>query len=149
MQLVDNVLQGKEREEAIKRAESLPFLVLDEEQVKDVKNIAKGVYSPLTGFLKRDDFERVVKEMCLVSGEVWPIPIVLNISKQEAAELEKTQEKTQEKVLALKDEKGEVVALFKDSSLSERLAQQARATLEESFSLKQVLSREIKLTESV
>jgi len=99
--------------------------------------------------LKRDDFERVVKEMCLVSGEVWPIPIVLNISKQEAAELEKTQEKTQEKVLALKDEKGEVVALFKDSSLSERLAKQARATLEESFSLKQVLSREIKLTESV
>ena len=53
-------------------------------------------------------------------------------------------------VKPLKDEiKKALNLLFKDSFLSERLAKQARATLEEGFSLEQTITSEIKLTESV
>ncbi|MDP2950920.1 MAG: sulfate adenylyltransferase [bacterium] len=107
MQLVENILQGDAKIKAILLAKGLPFLVLDEEQIKDVKNIARGVYSPLTGFLKKADFEAVVKTMRLISGEVWPIPIVLDVSENMAQSLEGKNE------VALKDEKGEVVALLK------------------------------------
>lgn len=55
---------------------------LNMEQVKDVNNIANGVYSPLQGFLKKDDFKRVVSKMRLKNGLVWPIPIVLDIDEE-------------------------------------------------------------------
>lgn len=66
----------------------LDSLVLDKEQVKDVKNIARGVYSPLTGFLKEKDFKSVASDMRLSNGIVWPIPITLDISKEDKKRIE-------------------------------------------------------------
>ncbi|MBM4177425.1 sulfate adenylyltransferase, partial [Candidatus Gribaldobacteria bacterium] len=103
-------MKGKEREEAMEQVKTLPFLVLDEEQIKDVKNIACGAYSPLRGFLKKDDFERVVKEMRLKTNEVWPIPIVLDVDLEKAKEFEKLSQKR----ITLKNEEQEIVALLKD-----------------------------------
>ncbi len=82
----------------------LEAVILNKEQVKDVKNIAKGVYSPLEGFLKKEDFQRVVSEMRLSNGTVWPIPIVLDIAEKK---------KFGEEV-ALKDEEEKLVAVLKD-----------------------------------
>ncbi len=58
--LIDRTLSSPEREEILRNRGEFKALTLDEEQVKDVKNIARGVYSPLTGFLKKDNFQRVV-----------------------------------------------------------------------------------------
>jgi len=79
-------------------------LFLDKEQIKDVKNIARGVYSPLEGFLKKDDFKRVVSEMRLSDGTVWPIPVVLDIKEKREFGKE----------ISLKDEEGNLVAVLKD-----------------------------------
>ena len=54
--LVDRVLKGKAKDEALARAGRLPRLVIDSELVSDVENIATGVYSPLEGFLGEADF---------------------------------------------------------------------------------------------
>ncbi|MDP2950915.1 MAG: glycosyltransferase family 4 protein [bacterium] len=53
-------------------------------------------------------------------------------------------------VAASKDEIRQALSLlFKDKALSERLAKQARATLEESFSLKQIISKELNLFKAI
>lgn len=59
-------------------------LFIDREQIIDVKNIVEGVYSPLTGFLKKEDFLGVVSKMRLKNNQIWPIPIVLDINQSEA-----------------------------------------------------------------
>ncbi len=45
---------------------------------RDVENIAHGVFSPLEGFLCRDEFESVLFNKRLPSDVPWTIPIVLD-----------------------------------------------------------------------
>ena len=80
-QLVNKVLFREEKEQLQQRIDNFQSLVLVKENITDVKNIAFGLYSPLTGFLKKQDFESVVKNMRLANGIVWPIPIVLDVSQ--------------------------------------------------------------------
>jgi sulfate adenylyltransferase len=51
----------------------------------DIENIADGVFSPLEGFVGRDDFESIVKKGRLKSGLAWTVPIVLDVDEQTAA----------------------------------------------------------------
>ena len=83
--LVNRILDSEERAKTMERAEGFPKISLDEENVKDVKNIARGVYSPLEGFLCKADFDSMVSHMRLANGTIWPIPTVLDTTKEEAA----------------------------------------------------------------
>jgi sulfate adenylyltransferase len=85
--LVDRVLKGKAKEEALAKAASLPRLVIDTELVSDVENIATGVYSPLEGFVGEADFQGVIKGSRLASDVAWTIPIVLDADKATADRL--------------------------------------------------------------
>ena len=52
----------------------------------DVENIADGVFSPLEGFVGREDFESIVKKGRLAgSGLAWTVPIVLDVDEAMAA----------------------------------------------------------------
>jgi sulfate adenylyltransferase len=104
--LVDRVLTGKRKEEALGRSGRLPRLVIDAELVSDVENIATGVYSPLEGFLGERDFRSVLSGMRLGNDVPWTVPIVLDVDKETAARL-----KTGEEVL-LAAEDGRPVALL-------------------------------------
>ncbi len=77
--LIDRVIK-KGREAAIAQAEELFQLDLDEEKAKEIQNIAHGVFSPLDGFLNRDDFLSVLERGRLGNNLVWTIPIVLDVS---------------------------------------------------------------------
>ena len=85
--LIDRVLHGSARDEAIARASQSPRLILNEVGLADLELIATGVFSPLTGFLGRADYERVVREARLANGTLWPIPITLAVSEAEASQL--------------------------------------------------------------
>ncbi|MCX6570222.1 MAG: sulfate adenylyltransferase [Candidatus Aminicenantes bacterium] len=104
--LVDRVLSGKKRDEALARAARLPRLAIDSELVSDVENIATGVYSPLEGFLGEADFHGVLTGMRLRNDIPWTVPIVLDTDRETAARL-----KTGEDVL-LAGEDGRPVALL-------------------------------------
>lgn len=85
--LVNRVLTQAAAEQWKAQAATLPRITLNPELVKDVKNIARGVLSPLTGFMNEADFVRVVDDMHLANGEVWSIPIALDVDEVVAKEL--------------------------------------------------------------
>lgn len=73
--LVNQVLTGKEREEALKRAENFPTIMVDLEAVITVEMIATGVLSPNDGFMGEEDYNSVLDNGRLADGTVWPIPL--------------------------------------------------------------------------
>jgi sulfate adenylyltransferase len=54
---------------------------------QDLINISNGRYNPLEGFMTQNDFLKVVHDMTLEDGTVWPLPIVLDVSLTKADEL--------------------------------------------------------------
>lgn len=52
-----------------------------EADLMDVEQIANGTYSPLTGFMTEDEFQGVLSDYRLPTGETWTLPILFQISK--------------------------------------------------------------------
>jgi sulfate adenylyltransferase len=79
--LVDLVLAGDRLAAARDEAEHARKLTLSSRGLCDLELLATGGLSPLTGFMCRDDYERVVKEMRLATGPnagtLWPLPVSL------------------------------------------------------------------------
>ena len=104
--LRDLYLDAAGAEAAKAEARDLRSWDLTERQVCDVEMLLNGAFSPLQGFLNQGDYERVVKEMRLESGVVWPMPITLDVSAPfgEATQVGET--------LALRDREGVLLALL-------------------------------------
>lgn len=60
---------------------------VSDEIIQEAKNIIDGVYSPLAGFLSKDDLVSVLNKMRLADGQIWPMPIILDIDKETAREI--------------------------------------------------------------
>jgi sulfate adenylyltransferase len=59
--------------------ESLETLTLTSREVSDLDMLATGALSPLEGFMRRDDYDRVVDEMRLANGLPWALPVCLAV----------------------------------------------------------------------
>lgn len=64
------------------------FVVLDKLELSDLELIANGAYSPLEGFMGKEDYESVVHHMRLANGLPWSLPITLAVPEQKAAEIQ-------------------------------------------------------------
>ena len=64
------------------RTEGLMPVTISEDLANDVENIADGIFTPLEGFLGRQDFESVVSRGRLADDLPWTIPIVLDVDEQ-------------------------------------------------------------------
>ncbi|MDB5057736.1 MAG: sulfate adenylyltransferase [Chloroflexi bacterium] len=82
--LVQRQVSGQEATELGERARSLPALRLNARQLCDLELIGNGAFSPLTGFMGPDDYERVVSEMHLANGLPWSIPVTLAVNEVDA-----------------------------------------------------------------
>ena len=83
--LVNRVLDHKEASELEARAGAMRRIVLGPRESSDLRMVSIGAFSPLTGFLKSDDYASVVADSRLTTGEVWTIPITLAIDAGVAA----------------------------------------------------------------
>ena len=86
-QLINRVATSAERQEFLEQADRLPRIQLDERATSDLVMIAIGGFSPLNGFMEQADYEKVVDDMRLVDGTIWPIPITLSVSEEVAEPL--------------------------------------------------------------
>ena len=91
-QLVNRVLRGSLREAALERAQSFPRVQLTNMAASDLEMIAVGAFSPLTGFMTKDDYDSVIDNMRLSGGLPWTIPVTLPVDDDTAMEIEEGHE---------------------------------------------------------
>jgi sulfate adenylyltransferase len=80
-----------EREEMLFEARSLVGITLSSRETSDLIMLGMGAFSPLRGFLCREDYQNVVSGMRLRNGRLWPIPITISVSKEKAAGIKEGQ----------------------------------------------------------
>jgi sulfate adenylyltransferase len=79
--LVNLVVTGEEREELLSRSIKLPSVQISARSLCDLELLATGAFSPLDRFMGQGDYERVLTEMRLKSGTLFPIPVTLPIDE--------------------------------------------------------------------
>jgi sulfate adenylyltransferase len=104
--IIDRLLTGKALEDALAAVPNMKTITVDAMTLTDLKNIGHGRYSPLEGFIGKTDLESVLKNARLTSGVVWTVPILLDVSEEEAAGL------TEGEDVCLKAEDGRPIAVL-------------------------------------
>jgi sulfate adenylyltransferase len=108
--LVNRVLIGEERQEALKRAETLPRIMIDLEAVITTEMIAIGVLSPNEGFMNEKDYKSVLTKGRLENGIIWPVPLSFAPKGKQNEEMIRSLKENTE--VALIDEHNTVIALL-------------------------------------
>jgi sulfate adenylyltransferase len=92
------------RAELKKYAGTLPSVQLTERTVCDLELLALGAFSPLDRFMGQNDYQRVLDEMRLANGHLFPIPVTLPVELGPHIQLNKD--------IALRDPKNELLAVM-------------------------------------
>lgn len=110
-ELVDLLVDPAERAELFGLATSLHSIQLSQRETCDLEMLATGAFSPLRTFMGRDDFERVVGDMRLADGPVFPIPVTLSVDDLTNIETGKS--------IALRDARNDLLAVLNVSEIYE------------------------------
>jgi len=103
-QLIDLTVPETELSDALAKAKELRSIQLSERSLCDLELMATGAFSPIDRFMGREDYRRVVAEMRLSSGQLFPIPITLPIRDDIQVQLDSE--------VALLDARNEIVAVM-------------------------------------
>jgi len=85
-------------------AAHLPSLQLSERSLCDLELLTIGAFSPLDRFMSRADHERVVAEMRLANGQLFPIPVTLPVDQDADVQLDRD--------VALRNAKNDLLAIL-------------------------------------
>jgi len=90
-QLVNRLLDPKSQKfkEYWSNASNMYEINLTHRHLCDIELLMNGAFSPLEGFMTKKVYDKVVHEMHLPNGTIFPIPITLDITEQQASEIEK------------------------------------------------------------
>jgi sulfate adenylyltransferase len=105
--LVQLIASAERSAELKAHSREWPSWDLTPRQLCDVELLLTGGFSPLQGFMKRADYERVCHNMHLTSGVIWPMPITLDVTEDFAKKLQPGSSK-----IALRDPEGVMVAVL-------------------------------------
>lgn len=86
--LVDLLVACEELEAQREYASTLPSIQISDRSVCDLELLATGAFSPLDRFMRAEDHQRVLDEMRLESGHIFPIPVTLPIEPDPAIRLD-------------------------------------------------------------
>ncbi|HUF60836.1 MAG TPA: bifunctional sulfate adenylyltransferase/adenylylsulfate kinase [Verrucomicrobiales bacterium] len=99
------LLAGAARAAALKdESRGWPSWDLTPRQMCDLELLLSGAFSPLPGFLREDEYTTVCEGMRLPQGQLWPIPVVLDVTDAVAETLSEGDS------LALRDPEGVMLA---------------------------------------
>jgi sulfate adenylyltransferase len=102
------LLEGAELDAEKKKAEGLKKVTLTPRAKGDLIMMGIGGFSPLTGFMGKEDWKGVCEKFLLADGTFWPIPVTLDADEDEAGSLNAGDE------IALYDPEGdEIMATMK------------------------------------
>ena len=104
--LVDLIVSPERAEELKALSAELPSIQLSERAACDLELLATGAFSPLDRFMGQADYERVVHEMRLADGHIFPIPITLPVGHDAAEAL------SLDSKVALRSAKNELLAIM-------------------------------------
>jgi len=104
--LINRIAPPEQAQELRSKAEHCPILYLDERAQSDLEMIAIGGFSPLTGFMGREDYQAVLETMHLANGLAWSLPVTLPVSSEVAAGLKEGQ------MIALASSEGKILGLL-------------------------------------
>jgi sulfate adenylyltransferase len=80
--LVNLLVTNEEREELLAKSSRLPNVQISSRSLCDLELLATGAFSPLDRFMRKADYERVLTEMRLSDGTLFPIPITLPVDEK-------------------------------------------------------------------
>ena len=103
-ELVDRYLSSEAAAREKSQSRELPSWDMTMRQLCDIELILNGGFSPLTGFMNRDDYEGVRDNMRLANGIFWPMPITLDVSEAFAGSIGEGAK------IALRDPEGVLIA---------------------------------------
>src|SRR5947209_3716682 len=102
--LVDLLCKPEAQVELRAYANQLPSLQLSDRAVCDLELLTTGAFSPLSQFMGQRDFQRVLDEMRLTSGHLFPIPVTLPVGQDAPVQLDRD--------VALRNDKNELLAVI-------------------------------------
>ncbi len=79
--LVNLIVAAEERQEVLERSRRLPSVQISARSLCDLELLATGAFSPLDRFMGKKDYERVLTEMRLNDGTLFPIPVTLPVDE--------------------------------------------------------------------
>ena len=104
--LVELLVDPDRAAQLAQEAPRLPSLTLTRRQRCDLELLLCGGFSPLTGFLGREDYEGVRDYCRLADGTLWPMPITLDVDETWAGGLSRGTR------VALRGRAGELLAVL-------------------------------------
>jgi sulfate adenylyltransferase len=102
--LVDLLAPPDSLDELKAHATHLPSLQLSARSVCDLELLTTGAFSPLDRFMGPEDYQRVLDEMRLSNGYLFPIPLTLPVEPNSEIKLDQE--------IALRNAKNELLALM-------------------------------------
>lgn len=87
--LVNRLVSDVKRPRLLKQAKEIASIKLDEDTLYDAEKIGIGAYSPLEGFMDRNEFFNVLSGGRLSNGLPWTMPIIMVPSGKENAAIVK------------------------------------------------------------
>lgn len=102
--LIDLMAPEEDRSSLRIQANELPSILLSERSLCDLELLATGGFSPLDGFMGADDHQRVLDDMRLTSGVVFPLPITLPVDPTDGVRPGQS--------VALRDSKNDLLAIL-------------------------------------
>ncbi|MCU0645694.1 MAG: sulfate adenylyltransferase [bacterium] len=102
------LLENAMRTNELKKAKTLPKIRMSSRETSDLIMLGIGAFSPLDGFMRQEDYTKVVETMHTANGMLWPIPITLAVTKEQADAI-----KLDSDVALIDDETDELMATMK------------------------------------